>query len=145
MLFRKLRPDARLPHRSHENDTGADLYFCPEDGLPVTLAPGETRVLGTGLELAFAPDHYDIQIRPRSGLAAKHGLTVLNTPGTVDPGYRGEIKVILSNFSNEPFTVEPGTRIAQLVVNFVYRPPFSFTEEENETTRGEGGFGSTGL
>jgi dUTP pyrophosphatase len=109
----------------------------------VTLAPLARAMVPTGLYVEI-PEGYEIQVRPRSGLAAKHGLTVLNSPGTIDADYRGEIRVILVNLSPEPFEVKPGERIAQLVVARHERAEWELTGELSETTRGTGGFGSTG-
>jgi dUTP pyrophosphatase len=114
----------------------------PEDA-PVTLAPGSRAMIETGLSVAI-PEGYEIQVRPRSGLAAKHGLTCLNTPGTIDSDYRGEIKVILINLGGEPFVIKRGERIAQLVLAPVTRLAWSQVEELGATERGAGGFGSTG-
>lgn len=111
---------------------------------PVTLKPLERRLIPTGLKVAI-PVGYEIQVRPRSGLAFKHGVTVLNTPGTIDADYRGEIGVLLVNLSSEPFVVEHGERIAQLVVAKHEQISWEEVDELNETTRGAGGFGSTGV
>ena len=110
---------------------------------PVTLGPLARKMIPTGLYIAL-PEGYEAQIRPRSGLAAKHGITVLNSPGTVDADYRGEIKVILVNLSDTPFTVNPGERIAQMVIARHERVVWDEVEELDETERGTGGFGSTG-
>ena len=110
---------------------------------PVTLGPLERAMVATGLFIEL-PESYEAQVRPRSGLAAKHGLTVLNSPGTIDADYRGEIKVILVNLSNEPFTINDGERIAQLVVARHEHIVWSQTEELGLTERGEGGFGHSG-
>ena len=110
---------------------------------PVTLLPLQRTLIPTGLYIAL-PDGYEAQVRPRSGLAAKHGITVLNTPGTIDADYRGEIKVILVNLSNTPFEIVPGERIAQMVVARHERVEWEETDSLDETERGAGGFGSTG-
>ena len=110
---------------------------------PVTLKPLERKIIGTGLKIAL-PEGYEAQVRPRSGLAAKHGISVLNAPGTIDADYRGEIGVILVNLSNDPFTVEPGERIAQLVLAKHEQIDWKLTAQLTETDRGSGGFGSTG-
>lgn len=110
---------------------------------PVTLGPLARKMIPTGLYIAL-PEGYEAQIRPRSGLAAKHGITVLNSPGTVDADYRGEIKVILVNLSDTPFTVNPGERIAQMIIARHERVVWDEVEELDETERGTGGFGSTG-
>ena len=120
---------------------GMDLRAAMEQS--VTLAPLERALVPTGLYVEL-PEGYEMQIRPRSGLAAKHGITVLNSPGTIDADYRGEIKVILVNLSNEPFVINPGERIAQLVVAKYEKVEWDEVEVLDETERGEGGFGSTG-
>lgn len=110
---------------------------------PVSLAPLERKIIGTGLKIAL-PEGYEAQVRPRSGLAAKHGITVLNAPGTIDADYRGEIGVILVNLSNDEFTIEPGERIAQLVIAQYTQVKWFPVDQLDETERGKGGFGSTG-
>ena len=110
---------------------------------PVSLAPLERKIIGTGLKIAL-PEGFEAQVRPRSGLAAKHGITVLNAPGTIDADYRGEIGVILVNLSNDEFTIEPGVRIAQLVIAQYTQVKWSPVDQLDETERGKGGFGSTG-
>ena len=110
---------------------------------PVSLAPLERKIIGTGLKIAL-PEGYEAQVRPRSGLAAKHGITVLNAPGTIDADYRGEIGVILVNLSNDNFTIDPGERIAQLVIAQYTQVKWSVVDHLDETERGKGGFGSTG-
>lgn len=120
---------------------GMDLRACLD--APVTLAPLERTLVPTGLYIALPPG-FEAQVRPRSGLAAKHGVTVLNTPGTIDADYRGEIKVILVNLSSAPFEIVPGERIAQLVVARHERVEWQETDSLDETARGTGGFGSTG-
>ena len=109
----------------------------------ITLSPLERAMVPTGLYVEL-PEGYEMQIRPRSGLAAKHGITVLNSPGTIDADYRGEIKVILVNLSNTPFTIEPGERIAQMIVARYEQVEWQAVESVSETERGAGGFGSTG-
>ena len=130
-----------LPEYATPLSAGMDLRAAMTES--VTLGPLERALIPTGLYVAL-PEGYEMQIRPRSGLAAKHGVTVLNTPGTIDADYRGEIKVILVNLSNEPFVVNPGERIAQAVVAAHARVEWSEVEELSTTERGEGGFGSTG-
>jgi dUTP pyrophosphatase len=107
------------------------------------LAPGQRALIPTGLSFEIPPG-YEIQARPRSGLAAKHGLTVLNTPGTIDADYRGEVKIILIHLGQEPFVIQPGERVAQLVLAPVFQAQFQWVETLTETSRGVGGFGSTG-
>jgi len=130
-----------LPQYQTELSAGLDLRANLEQ--PVTLGPLERQLIGTGLFLEL-PAGFEAQIRPRSGLAYKHGLTVLNTPGTIDADYRGEIKVLLVNLSNEPFTVENGERIAQMVVAKHEQITWEESEALSETIRGAGGYGSTG-
>jgi len=130
-----------LPHYATPSSAGLDLRAAVED--PVTLMPGERKLIPTGLVLEI-PEGYEGQVRPRSGLAVRHGVTVLNSPGTIDADYRGEVKVILINLGEEPFTVRRGERIAQLIIAPVTRATLVEVEEVTATARGEGGFGSTG-
>ena len=130
-----------LPEYATEKSAGMDLKANIEE--PITLGSLERAMIPTGLSIAL-PDGTEAQIRPRSGLAAKHGISVLNSPGTIDADYRGEIKVILVNLSNEPFTINPGERIAQMVVARYERVEWEAVETLDETERGAGGFGSTG-
>ncbi len=129
------------PAYATEKSAGMDLKADIQE--PVVLKPLERALIPTGLYLAL-PDGTEAQVRPRSGLAAKFGISVLNAPGTIDADYRGEVKVILVNLSNEPFTVNPGERIAQLVVARYEKVEWDEVEVLDETERGEGGFGSTG-
>lgn len=131
-----------LPAYATPLSAGMDLRAALD--APVELKPLERALVPTGLYLQF-PAGYEAQVRPRSGLAAKHGITVLNTPGTIDADYRGEIKVILVNLSNQPFTIEPGERIAQMVFARCEQATLEAVEALDETQRGAGGFGSTGL
>ncbi len=130
-----------LPAYETELAAGMDLAAAISEDL--TLAPGARALVPTGLAIAL-PEGYEAQIRPRSGLAARNGLTVLNAPGTIDADYRGEIKVILANLGEEPFTVERGMRIAQMVVAPITRIAWNEVEALPDTVRGAGGFGSTG-
>ena len=130
-----------LPAYATQSSAGLDLKAVLAEA--VTLGPLERKIVGTGLKIAL-PEGYEAQVRPRSGLAAKHGITVLNAPGTIDADYRGEIGVILVNLSNEPFTIQPGERIAQLVVAQYSQVEWSPVVSLDSTQRGEGGFGSTG-
>ena len=130
-----------LPAYATLSSAGLDLKAVLAEA--VTVGPLERKIVGTGLKIAL-PEGYEAQVRPRSGLAAKHGITVLNAPGTIDADYRGEIGVILVNLSNEPFTIQPGERIAQLVVAQYSQVEWSPVESLDSTQRGEGGFGSTG-
>ena len=135
------KPGQPLPAYATALSAGMDLRADLE--APVILEPLERILVPTGLFIAL-PAGFEAQVRPRSGLAAKHGVTVLNTPGTIDADYRGEIKVILVNLSHTPFTIVPGERIAQLVVARHERVEWEEAESLDETARGEGGFGSTG-
>ena len=130
-----------LPAYATGMSAGMDLKAFID--APVVIAPLERFLVPTGIYIEL-PDGYEAQIRPRSGLAAKHGITVLNSPGTVDADYRGEIKVILVNLSDTPFTINPGERIAQMVIARHERVVWDEVEELDETERGTGGFGSTG-
>lgn len=130
-----------LPAYATSGAAGMDIRASIDE--PVTLKPLERAMVPTGLFLEI-PAGYEAQVRPRSGLAAKHGLTVLNTPGTIDADYRGEVKVILVNLSNEPFTVNDGERIAQLVIAAHATVTWEETDSLSETSRGGGGFGHTG-
>jgi len=130
-----------LPTYATISSAGLDLKAVLD--APISLAPLERKIIGTGLKIAL-PEGYEAQVRPRSGLAAKHGITVLNAPGTIDADYRGEIGVILVNVSNDSFTIQPGERIAQLVVAQYTQVSWQPTTNLEETDRGEGGFGSTG-
>lgn len=131
-----------LPAYATSQSAGLDLRANIE--APITLHPLERRLVPTGLHIAL-PDGYEAQVRPRSGLALKHGITVLNTPGTVDADYRGEIMVLLVNFSNEDFVVKDGERIAQMVIAQYAKATFESVEVLDETERGEGGYGHTGV
>jgi len=128
-----------LPIRATEHAAGLDVVAAED----VTLRPGWRHAVSTGFAIAI-PEGYEVQVRPRSGLALKHGITCLNTPGTIDSDYRGEVKVILANLGSEPFEVRRGERIAQLVPAPVLKANFREVAELGETGRGTGGFGSTG-
>ncbi|MGB1449270.1 MAG: dUTP diphosphatase [Flavobacteriaceae bacterium] len=130
-----------LPAYATLASAGLDLRAVLNEA--VSLQPLERRIIGTGLKIAL-PEGYEAQVRPRSGLAAKHGITVLNAPGTIDADYRGEIGVILVNLSNEAFEIQPGERIAQLVVAQYSQVDWKIVTNLDTTARGEGGFGSTG-
>ncbi len=132
-----------LPAYETADAAGMDLRAAVEDAAPVTLAPGHRAMIPTGLTIALPPGH-EAQVRPRSGLAAKHGLTCLNSPGTIDADYRGEVKVILINLGQEPFVIRRGERIAQMVIAPVTRADLKVVAELDDTRRGAGGFGSTG-
>lgn len=122
---------------------GADLCAAVDADTPITLKPGARALIPCGFAMAL-PAGYEAQVRPRSGLAAKHGVTVLNSPGTIDADYRGEVKVILVNLGQDDFTITRGERVAQMVIAPVVQPAFAVVEVLDETTRGSGGFGSTG-
>jgi dUTP pyrophosphatase len=143
--FRRLAHGAGLPLPAYQSAhaAGLDLAAAVPQDAPVTLAPGERRLIATGFAIAL-PDGFEAQVRPRSGLAARHGVTVLNTPGTIDADYRGEIQVILINLGGAPFMVTRGMRIAQLVIAPVARPSVIEADMLDDTPRGTGGFGSTG-
>ncbi len=131
-----------LPTYATEHAAGMDL--CAAVREDVVLAPGERKLIPTGLAIAL-PEGYEAQVRPRSGLALKNGLSVLNSPGTIDADYRGEVQVILANLGSEPFTITRGMRIAQMVVAAYTRIAWQAVDRLPETERGAGGFGSTGL
>lgn len=135
--------DLPLPSYQSALAAGLDLLAAVPEQTPLTLAPGARALVPTGLAIALPPGH-EAQVRPRSGLAVRHGLTVLNTPGTVDADYRGEIQVLLINLGDEPVAVARGTRIAQLVIAPVTRALLREVAVLDETARGTGGFGSTG-
>lgn len=137
--FVKLHPDAKAPVFQTDGSVGADLVSVED----VDIAPGKFRLVKTGLQVAL-PRGVEMQIRPRSGLAFKHGVTVLNTPGTIDSDYRGEVGVLLVNHGETSFTVSKGDRIAQAVLNKVVLANYKEARELPGTDRGEGGFGSTG-
>ena len=130
-----------LPKYEPEGSAGMDVRANIKE--PITLKSLERILIPTGLKVAI-PEGYEIQVRPRSGLAIKHGITMLNTPGTVDSDYRGELKVIVVNLSNETYTIEPNERIGQFVLNKIEQIEFVEVEELDSTERGEGGFGHTG-
>lgn len=146
--IKKLYPDAQLPHRAHLTDAGADLYAYLADQAgqytTIRIEPGEKPTLvSTGFSMAI-PEGYEAQIRPRSGLACKFGITVANAPGTIDSSYRGPVKVGLVNLTNYPYEVQHGDRIAQMVISKVELVEFEEVTELTETERSQGGFGSTG-
>lgn len=140
LKVKKLNKFVQLPKYAHAGDAGMDLYSVEDK----VIAPGETALIKTGIQIEL-PKDTEAQVRPRSGLALKNSITVLNTPGTIDEGYRGEVGVILINHSKVDFKVEIGMRIAQLVVKPVLRVNVVEVNELTTTERGEGGFGSTGV
>ncbi len=140
LSIRRIDPAAQLPTYAHPGDAGMDVRSIET----VTLRPGDRALVRTGLVFQLPPDA-EAQVRPRSGLALKHGVTVLNAPGTIDAGYRGEVGVILVNLGTEPFTVEKGMKVAQVVVAPVARAEIVEVAETDTTERGADGFGSTGV
>ena len=141
VLVKKLKPSVKLPSYKTNGASGMDLMAYIDKS--IELKPGESCLVPTGLSLAF-PEEYEIQIRPRSGLAANNNISVLNTPGTIDSDYRGEIKVILFNHGNKNFKINNNDRIAQMILTPVIKMDLEETNELPESMRGEGGFGSTG-
>ena len=133
--------DIPVPEYASSHAAGLDLRAAVEE--PTTVSPGARELVPTGISIAL-PDGHEAQVRPRSGLALRHGVTVLNSPGTIDADYRGEIKVILINHGSEPFVIERGMRIAQMVVAPVERCALELVDELQDTARGAGGFGSSG-
>jgi len=132
-----------LPAYATAQSAGMDLRAAVPESLPLTLSPGQRAMVETGLAVALPPG-FEAQVRPRSGLAAKHGVTCLNSPGTIDADYRGEVKVILINLGQEDFVIRRGERIAQMVIAPVTQASFEAVASLDETARGTGGFGSTG-
>jgi dUTP pyrophosphatase len=141
VLIKKLDPAVKLPEYKTNGASGMDLMAFIKE--PVSVKPKTSNLIPTGLSVAFSED-YEIQIRPRSGLAAKNNISVLNTPGTVDSDYRGEIKVIIYNHGSENFVINNGDRIAQMILTPVIKMELEETNNLPKTIRGEGGFGSTG-
>ena len=141
VLVKKLKPSVKLPSYKTNGASGMDLMAYIDKS--IELKPGESCLVPTGLSVAF-PEEYEIQIRPRSGLAAKNNISVLNTPGTIDSDYRGEIKVILFNHGNKNFKINNNDRIAQMILTPVIKMDLEETNELPESIRGAGGFGSTG-
>ena len=135
--------DLLLPAYETEGSAGMDLRAAVPEDQPMTLAPGARALVPTGLKIALEPG-FEAQVRPRSGLALKHGITCLNSPGTIDSDYRGEVGVILANLGSEPFVIRRGERIAQMVIARHERVQWSEVKSLDDTERGEGGFGSTG-
>ena len=140
LLIKRLTSAATVPSYAHAGDAGLDLCSA----VAVSIEPGETKLVGTGISIELPPNT-EAQVRPRSGLALKHGITVLNTPGTVDHGYRGEVGVILINHGRARFDVQPGMKIAQMVIAACLTVTVEETGELSGTARGQGGFGSTGV
>jgi len=134
--------DLPVPTYASKGSAGLDLFACVENDLVIN--PGEIKLIRTGIFIEL-PDGYEAQIRPRSGLALKYGIGILNSPGTIDSDYRGEIGIILINFGNQPFTIKRGDRIAQMIISQYVKAEFYEVEALDTTTRGSGGFGSTGI
>ena len=141
VLIKKLNPNVELPMYKTSGASGVDLMAFIEE--PIKIPPNSSYLVPTGLSMAFSED-YEVQIRPRSGLAAKNSITVLNTPGTIDSDYRGEIKIILFNHGKEDFIINNKDRVAQMILTPVIKMEFKETDSLPDTLRGEGGFGSTG-
>lgn len=142
LKIQKLRDGAVVPEYQTDGASAVDLHFCGGDE-PFLLIPGRFHLFGTGLAMEI-PVGFEGQVRPRSGLALKHGITVLNTPGTIDADYRGEVKVLLINLGAESYKIRPWDRIAQLVIAPVIRVDFEAVEQISPSVRAAGGFGSTG-
>ena len=140
LLIKKLHKNIILPEYKTDGSSGMDLMANVEQ--TVKILPGEKKIISTGIMVAI-PEQYEIQIRPRSGLAAKNGISILNTPGTIDSDYRGEIKVILINLGKDIFKINKNDRIAQMIVCPIIKVELKEVESLSETVRGEGGFGST--
>ncbi|WP_027702381.1 dUTP diphosphatase [Metaclostridioides mangenotii] len=140
LKVKKLNQDAKLPNFAHKGDAGMDVYSIEE----AVIKSGETKLIKTGISIEL-PEMTEAQMRPRSGLALKNSITLLNSPGTIDEGYRGEIGVIMINHGKDDFKVEKHMKIAQMVVKPIYDINVVGVEELSDTVRGEGGFGSTGL
>jgi dUTP pyrophosphatase len=139
--IKRLRPDAVVPQYQTELAAGLDVHASITAA--ITIEPGRRAAIGTGLAIAL-PAGYEAQVRPRSGLARAHGVTLVNAPGTIDADYRGEVTILLINHGSDPVTLKPGERIAQLVIAPVARATLVEVDELSATSRGEGGFGSTG-
>ena len=141
VLFKRLNQKAKLPSYKTAGSSGMDLMACIDE--PITIKPNESKLVPTGIAIAI-PEDTEVQIRPRSGLAAKSSISVLNTPGTIDSDYRGELKIILFNHGKEDFIINNGDRIAQMVLVPIIKMEFEEVDSLPDTVRGQGGFGSTG-
>ncbi len=141
VLIKKLNSSIKIPSYKTEGSSGMDLVANIEE--PIKISPGNTSLIPTGIFIAI-PKNFEIQIRPRSGLAAKNNISVLNTPGTIDSDYRGELKIILINLGKKDFVIKKNDRVAQMILAPVVKAEFEEVSELPETVRGEGGFGSTG-
>lgn len=140
LLVKKINEKAKIPFYAHSGDAGLDLFSVEE----TLIRSMERKLVSTGIKIQL-PENTEAQVRPRSGLALKYGITLLNSPGTVDEGYRGEIKVLMINLGEKPFLVEKGMKIAQMVVKPVEQVCIEEVDELNDTERGQKGFGSTGM
>ncbi len=140
--LKPLNERARIPRRMTTHAAGYDLYTSIEK--EIVLQPGEAKLIPTGISIGI-PESYEAQIRPRSGLALKHSIGILNAPGTIDADYRGEIGVILFNFGKEPYTIQPDSRIAQMIISRCETADFLIVDDLSETERGAGGFGHTNI
>lgn len=140
LRIKKINPDATIPQFAHEGDAGMDLFSVDD----LDINPGESKLIKTGITIEL-PKNTEAQVRPRSGLALKNGITVLNTPGTIDEGYRGEIGVILINHGKECFSVKKGMKIAQMVIKPILTVKIKEVQELADSERGTEGFGSTGV
>ena len=141
VLIKKLDPSVKIPSYKTTGASGMDLMAFIEH--PIIVAPKTSVLIPTGLSMAFSED-YEVQIRPRSGLAAKNSISILNTPGTIDSDYRGEVKIIIFNHGNHNFTINNGDRVAQMILAPVFKMDLQEVDDLPETLRGKGGFGSTG-
>ena len=141
VLIKKLNPDVEIPVYKTSGASGVDLMAFIEE--PIKISPNSSYLVPTGLSMAFSED-YEVQIRPRSGLAVKNNITVLNTPGTIDSDYRGEIEIVLFNHGEKEFTINNNDRVAQMILAPVVKMEFEEVDNLPDTLRGEGGFGSTG-
>ena len=139
LRIQRVVEDVKLPSYAHEGDAGMDLYAAEE----YVLKPGERKLISTGVKIAL-PLGYEAQVRPKSGLALKHGISIVNTPGTVDAGYRGIVGIIAINHGSEEFKVEKNQKLAQMVINKIEAAEIEEVPDLDDTSRGEGGFGSTG-
>ncbi len=140
LRIKKLRDNAVVPRYAHEGDAGLDLYSTVD----AVIMPGQRTLIPTGIAIELPPQT-EAQIRPRSGLALKNGITVINSPGTIDAGYRGEIGIVLINHGSEPFSVTVGSKIAQMVINRFETAEIEEADELSDSERGTGGYGSTGV
>ncbi|MEM1167263.1 MAG: dUTP diphosphatase [Planctomycetota bacterium] len=143
LRFKRLRAECEVPVYQSDGAAGLDLHACPEDAQPVEISPGAIVRIPCGFAMSL-PHGFEAQVRPRSGLASKHGVTLPNAPGTIDCDYRGEVIVPLINLGGASFVVDPGMRIAQMVIARVEHAVVAEVEELDDTARGAGGFGSTG-